>query len=642
MWSLALYLILCALECARAVTVYGQQPYSATDAPAATATTYAAYNTSTLEAPSPPDTPTNDFTIELQPSNDTVTGLGIAQTYGNLWGFSIEMSVMNQVIGRNSTHLQPPFLNLMQNLVDRGGPVRIRLGGNTQEFAFMVDELDGGKAVSKQKADSRNPTETPAVIYTMDMFYLMSNVSSLVDLHWILGVPFNDTNWRLEIAQYGTQILQDKLIALQIGNEPDLYAAHGHRDNGYSPATYSDEFGSCASALAAADIRVQDFLIGPSVATGDWVPEDVWNTGFIDRHRESLGILAVEHYPDNNCFAMYGANGSPKVDQDEFPLFLNHTAPVSLIQPYLNSSQIALGLGLPFYMLETNTASCGGFSGISNSYGAALWALDYGLQLAYSNFSGGMLHVGGQNVFYNPFTAPPGSRSAYSEFTIGSIFYSALILGEALGPSGTAQVLDIGGNEGSIWTPQYAIYENGALARVALFNYVTDASGAHNYAVTIRAAGLPGSVRVKYFESAAASVAAVSDISYAGQTFGNTFEVDGVLRGDLDVHTVTCDGESCNISVPAPGFALVFLTDEGGSGEESTKTFATTAQTKTLNTATVDPSVLATANGMTGKQRGQLGSTSRGSVTNGAARMKIGLVPMTAIMLGGWIVWIWL
>lgn len=55
-------------------------------------------------------------------------------------------------------------------------------------------------------------------------------------------------------------------------------------------------------------------------------------------------------------------------------------------------------------MFETNTASCGGFPGISDSFGAALWALDYGFQMAYSNFSNALLHIGGQNVFYNPFT----------------------------------------------------------------------------------------------------------------------------------------------------------------------------------------------------------------------------------------------
>lgn len=55
----------------------------------------------------------------------------------------------------------------------------------------------------------------------------------------------------------------------------------------------------------------------------------------------------------------------------------------------------------PFIMFETNTASCGGFPGISDSFGAALWGVDYGLQMAYSNFSGALFHVGGQSVFYN-------------------------------------------------------------------------------------------------------------------------------------------------------------------------------------------------------------------------------------------------
>jgi hypothetical protein len=30
-----------------------------------------------------------------------------------------------------------------------------------------------------------------------------------------------------------------------------------------------------------------------------------------------------------------------------------------------------------------------------------MWAVDYGLQMAYSNFTGANLHVGGQSTFYN-------------------------------------------------------------------------------------------------------------------------------------------------------------------------------------------------------------------------------------------------
>ena len=56
---------------------------------------------------------------------------------------------------------------------------------------------------------------------------------------------------------------------------------------------------------------------------------------------------------------------------------------------------------------------------------------------------------------------------------------------------------------------------------------------------------------------------------------------------------------TCQIKVPAPGFALVFLTDQSLSESDQgpTTTFATTAYTKLHATAAADPSVLAISNG---------------------------------------------
>jgi hypothetical protein len=52
-----------------------------------------------------------------------------------------------------STFIQVPFLNLMANLQERAGHVLIRLGGNTQEYAAMVDHLDNGRAIAKEQAN---------------------------------------------------------------------------------------------------------------------------------------------------------------------------------------------------------------------------------------------------------------------------------------------------------------------------------------------------------------------------------------------------------------------------------------------------------------------------------------------------------
>ena len=70
-------------------------------------------------------------------------------------------------------------------------------------------------------------TETPALLYTPEILYLLSNISALLPVKWYLGVPLNDTtDLRLEIAEYGQRILGDNLLGLQVGNEPDLYARY--------------------------------------------------------------------------------------------------------------------------------------------------------------------------------------------------------------------------------------------------------------------------------------------------------------------------------------------------------------------------------------------------------------------------------
>ncbi|KAJ8072419.1 hypothetical protein PM082_015978 [Marasmius tenuissimus] len=425
------------------ITIYRKPLYDSTLSSSSPAQTAAAFNDPMLQSPPPPageSKPPEEFMISLPSIETGVSGLSMEQTCA-FWGFSIEMSIVVQVLGKNSSLLQVPFLNLMENLVQRGGCVRVRTGGNTQEFARYANELpssSNNSVVVKEKVPGQNPTETPTLLYNLDYFYLLGNISALVNIGWFLGIPLNDTNVRvpvrLEVAEYSQQVLGDRLLGLQVGNEPDLYAAHNHRPPTYSPYDYFNEFGLVAEAIKMnprIGLLGNDKLIGPSVATGAWTPEMVWDTGFIDSYGVNtggmLGALAVEHYPNDNCFALYGPSvGQPKDVQAVFSDFLNHTSAQSLVQPYLNSSNIAASAGLPLYMFETNTASCGGFPGISDSFGATLWALDYGLQMAWGNFSGGLIHVGGRNVYYNPFTPPPTNESLIHQWTVGATYYSAV------------------------------------------------------------------------------------------------------------------------------------------------------------------------------------------------------------------------
>ncbi|KAF9450508.1 glycoside hydrolase family 79 protein [Macrolepiota fuliginosa MF-IS2] len=653
MWSwkaaLSLGTVANLLGLVNGVTVYyipGQAPLSAATASAATYTGAAAYNPTVLTPPPVPTDLPKSFTLQLV--NGGTAGASIPVP-GRFFGFSIEMSVVNQVLGKNASFIQVPFLNLMGNLAQRSGGVQVRVGGNTQETAVLVDSTPDGRILEKNLTGVTNPTQTPPLIFTPEFLYLMSNISSLVNVHWHIGVPFfNVPNFNLDIAVKGRQILGDRLIGIQVANEPDLYVNHLHRPQGYNEFNYADEFGELVQAMSSDPNEAENMniLIGPNIAT-EWTPEQVWNTGFVDRFSSNLAFLAVERYPSDNCFAQFGV-GVQRNPQDVFPTYLTHAAGQGIVSSYLNSTAFAQTKGKPFMMFETNTASCGGFPGVSDSFGAALWGLDYAMTMAYSNFSGALFHVGGQNVFYNPFTPPPTNQSDFHQWTIGPIYYSALVVAEAIGSSNNSQVLDLQANGANQFTPAYSIYEGGNPVRVLLINFNSDPSGNSDVTASIAIGGgqtgqpssTPASVKVKYLR--ADSIAQKANLTWANQTFGDHFASDGRPMGTEEIVTVPCDQNAgvCNIVVFAPSAALVFLSDSAmteNDGAPAT-TYATTARTKLFNTVTIDPAVVSTSNGHKGLT--QLGSTSKGSVS-GATGLKAhipGLSVVFSMVLGAIII----
>ncbi|KAJ7090786.1 hypothetical protein B0H15DRAFT_836879 [Mycena belliarum] len=623
------------------VTVYhaNQAAFTTTTAlaPNATYTGPAAYNPVPLARPPLPASGVMT-TIPVQLQNSGTVGMSIKQK-GSFLGFSIEMSVTNQVLGKNSTFIQVPFLNLMANLQQRAGSVMVRVGGNTQESATLVPTLDKGRILEKNLTGVTGTTQTPPLDFTPDLLYLMRNISGMVNVHWFMGVPwFVTTPFDLGLVGAADKILGDFLLGMQAGNEPDMYVLHSHRPATYSPFDYGGEFSDFLAQVEAAGVdptgRTRRSLIGPNIANFAWTPEQVWDSGYVDKFAANLAYLAVEKYPRDNCAFAFGGPGANVTDpQSVQGLYLTHDAHKELLAPYLNSTAYAQLKGKPFLMFETNTGSCGGFNGISDSFTAALWGIDYALQMAHSNFSGAMFHIGGQNVFYNPFTSPPTNESTFHQWTIGPLYYTALAMAEAMGPSNNTQVLDLQIQGLSAQTPVYGIYENGTPVRVAIVNYIDDPSGANDVKAVISIAGgtVPASVKVKYM--AAESVVTKGNITWAGQTFGGHFESDGRPMGTEQIVDVPCDAgaQTCTVPVRAPGFALVFLTDAALAEEKQggpSKTFATTAQTKTRNTATVESGVLATSNGYRMSEHELAGTSKR---PNGALALRL---PLVAVSLG--------
>jgi hypothetical protein len=68
---------------------------------------------------------------------------------------------------------------------------------------------------------------------------------------WIYDIPFAQKNHTDSVyeATYALKGIGDKLFALEVGNEPDLYMNQGVRNSPYGPAQYASEWDEYVSFL---------------------------------------------------------------------------------------------------------------------------------------------------------------------------------------------------------------------------------------------------------------------------------------------------------------------------------------------------------------------------------------------------------
>ncbi|EJD36488.1 hypothetical protein AURDEDRAFT_140062 [Auricularia subglabra TFB-10046 SS5] len=585
-----------------------------------------AYDPTTLaDPPLPQSIPPLDFQIQLDTSGNPTASQA---TLGSFLGISIEMSLSEAV---SASWLRPQFLNFMSALKERGGPPVLRLGGNTQEKAELVDSLPGGASLAKFAIGPTGYTNTPTLQYTLDILKALRAASDLLEIKWFLGVPMNQTDPpRLEIVEKGETVMGEYLWGWQLGNEPDLYALHNYRSSNYTELDYMDEYQSIlADVTADPNIQVKNNFGGPGVCCLWDLGDLINNQNYLGRFGSQLNSLIIEHYPLDNC------DPSAHDPQQVLNSYMIHSFAQAFSGQYSAIAATANAAGKPVILLETNTASCNGFRGLSDSFAAALWATDLALNLASVNFTHMMLHLGGQAAYYNPFVPPPHNASAPFMWTVGPPMYAILLVAEALGTTGQARVADLGANGNNAYTPGYVIYENNQPARLVLLNYMGDTSGASDY--TAHVATDASQVKVRYL--VAPQVISKTNITFAGQSFGGYFESDGLLRGEHQTETVQCSGGSCPIRVPAPGIALVFLTDSAYSPDDDFKTFATSHTTKMHNTAALPAGALETSNGMNGGIRKTMKlastSTNKKNAAGHRADTKIGGALILASILAG-------
>jgi hypothetical protein len=272
----------------------------------------------------------------------------------------------------------------------------IRVGGNTSDFSRFAP---GGPAVSSPRG---------TVVTTADLRDLGGFLQATGwQLIWGLNLgsersPENLAN-ALDQAEAVARFAGSRLLAIEIGNEPDLFGIE-HRPKPYPYDNFRREFEPVRDALLKRLPNVP--LAGPDVAGAT-----AWVERFAADEKPNLRLLTHHYYREGQ---------SPRSTSAK----LLETDP-NLTRTLAELSAASKTSGLPFRLCEVNSFSGGGRPGVSDTFTQALWVLDYMLRIAAGGGAGVNIETGvNQLGFISSYS--PIADDEHDRYTAAPGFYGML------------------------------------------------------------------------------------------------------------------------------------------------------------------------------------------------------------------------
>lgn len=230
---------------------------------------------------------------------------------------------------------------------------------------------------------------------------------------------------------------------------------------------------------------------------------------------------------------------------------MNHSAIVKSISKHVKlASNLKAYSSAQYVMGETNSLSGGGASGLSDVYGAALWAADYALWQATQNIQRVHFHQSSVSPYASWLPSPPTTCAPY---------YGNMLVAAAVGSSGNTSItyLDLGSNDGTL--SGYQLYDDGSLARIVVLNMVeyTSKSGSRpNKTFTLTVPTSVTQAKVERLTAAGADVK--SNITFGGVSY----DYDQAEGQPVTVNAIAAAEK---VTVSAPGSLKVTLKASEGA-----------------------------------------------------------------------------
>lgn len=365
------------------------------------------------------------------------------------------------------------------------------------------------------------------------------------------------------VNAFASSAIQDAGITLdflELGNEADLYNSNGLRASSYNVAQYTTEWISFATNLtktanlAGSDTRLWGgAFAGSSHSTTGFSPQGIFANNILSSTPGGfITTISQHHYSGSFC------SGNEGLLQD----LMTKATIRSNLSSFSSDITATKAKGLDYVFGETNSYSCHGAPGVSNTAGAALWTLDYALFASQIGISKVFFHDG-VGYKYNLIQPVVLTRSTLDGSTLPTPqqphvqpqYYAAIIAAEAIGDSGHTQALEISINDTRI--SGYAFYESGSLKRAVLINSLAFMAGQNRTSTHLDFSFTGSGTKPTSFSIKRLVIGQASDTSgltWGGQTYETS---DGRVSGTATSETGTV---SAGFDIPATQAVLITFT----------------------------------------------------------------------------------
>lgn len=368
------------------------------------------------------------------------------------------------------------------------------------------------------------------------------------NLIWGLNLGSGNAQSAAEEAVAVAAAVGDKLIAFEIGNEPDGFA--GDVFSSHRPKTY--DYGDYLKEYRAYKAAIRSKLPNAPFAGPDASYRTDWVKRFAADEGTDLKLLTRHYYRSgaNNPYLDKLIGSGPNISPGQRAGYEDRRKNSKLdmllradpnVRDFLQ--EITSASHIPFRVCEANSFYGGGQPGVSDAYVAALWALDFMWTLASGGAVGVNMETGVNQLdfvsYYSPIRNDPKGAAS-----IGPEYYGMLAF--AQGSQGSCIALDY--DTAGVNLTAYAAATDPDRLAVTLINK-DQTAGADVTIAADRALQQATTVRLEGH-----ALDSADDVTLGG----SEVRADGSWR-PTNVEPLRIAAGVCDIHVPAASAAIVRL-----------------------------------------------------------------------------------